>query len=151
MTDVTFDYCICWRKWNDAGLPRTMRWCLAAFIMFDASASNDDLDRSEKIVVDIGTCSDRPAAGRHKGRSVIDEGRKRQSKRTNGSATRMSKNARGRPISEDLLKFCSDGEIDYIYDIEMTEIVEQITPLNEGGLRCAALICMGLLFLKKLL
>ena len=94
MTGVTFDYRICWRKWNDAGLARTVIWCLAAFIMFDASASDDDLDQSEKIVADIGTCRDRLAAGRrHKGRSVSDEWRKRQSKTTIGSATRTSKNA----------------------------------------------------------
>jgi hypothetical protein len=53
-----FDYRIYWKQWDDSEPQLTVRWCLAAFIMFDSDASNSDASngeqvRSEKIVADM--------------------------------------------------------------------------------------------------
>ena len=53
-----FDCRIYWKQWDDSEPQLTVRWRLAAFMMFDSDASNSDASngeqvRSEKIVADM--------------------------------------------------------------------------------------------------
>jgi hypothetical protein len=146
-----FDYKICWRKWSNSGRLQTVRWCLAAFIMFECTTSNDDQVRSEKVVADISQCfHERDKERKQQERPASDRWSKESSKDTIASRTRSSRNPRGRLLSDELLKFCSDGELDYIYDIDIPETIQQITPLeNENFAMCRTIKLRGTVVLEK--
>jgi hypothetical protein len=96
-------------------------------------------------VADIGQCFDdqqeRPARDRRS---------KEPSKDIIASRTRSCRNPRGRLLSKELLKFCSDGELDYIYDIDIPESVQQITQLEDERFpMCRTIKLCGTVVLEK--
>jgi hypothetical protein len=73
-----------------------------------------------------------------------------RSQDTIASRTRSSRNPRGRLLSDEQLKFCSDGELDHIYDIDIPETIQQITPLeDERFAMCRAIKLCGTAVLEK--
>ena len=121
-----FDYRIYWKQWDDSEPQLTVRWCLAAFIMFDSDASNDEQFRSEKIVADMKEIFKtkemlETLEAKNQGRSKGDQRSKESSLSTIFECQQSSRNPHGRPISVELLKFCRTGELDYIYDIDTAQ------------------------------
>jgi hypothetical protein len=121
--------------------------------MFECAASSDDRVRSQKVVADIGQCFDqRDKEREQQERPASDRRSKESSKDTIASRTRSSRNPRGRLLSDVLVKFCSDGELVYIYDIEIPETIQQITPLeDERFAMCRTIQLCGTVVLEKMI
>jgi hypothetical protein len=75
-TNHKFDYSICWRKWNGSGRLQSVRWCLAAFIIFEATASREDRIVTDKVYTEID--------------SVSNNGRKKEDKSLRKAIYRVS-------------------------------------------------------------
>jgi hypothetical protein len=105
---------------------------------------------NQKLVADIGLNFDeRDKERKQQERPANDRRSKESSNDTSVSRTRSSRNPGGRLFSDELLKFCS--ELDYIYDIDIPETIQHITPLeDERFAMCRTIQLCGTVVLEKM-
>jgi hypothetical protein len=147
------DYTIFWRRWNSSEPSLTVKWCFASFIMkgLDSNSPPDALDDNLiRIRNDVKEAKHKKFTEEERASGNLLSKQGLRLYRIFGR--HFVKQRQGRPLSAPLLKFCSNGDLDYRYEILTPDTVNQITPEGEEGYSsCRTVELCGTIVLEKII